>query len=64
VTRNWSPNVAESTAAAAALKVLWPEMYSGKFGVTSSGVQFGSAWTLGLPVEAAAGMAVTGRQVP
>lgn len=37
------PNVASSTAAAAALNVLCPEMYSGKFGVAISGTHVAAA---------------------
>ena len=50
------------TVAAAPLKVLWPEMYSGKGGVTSSGVQAGSGFVAEFPSRAAAWIAVIGRQ--
>src|SRR5260221_8311845 len=56
------PQNAVSAAAAAPLNVLWPEMYSGKFGVTSSGVHVASLTVPGLPSLSAFGMAVTGRQ--
>src|ERR1044071_633583 len=56
------PNTTPSTAAAAPLKVLWPEMYSGKFGVTRNGVHVGSLTVSGLPPISALGMAVIGRQ--
>ena len=36
------PKNAASTVAAALLKVLWPEVYSGKGGVSMSGVHAGS----------------------
>src|SRR5262245_59360233 len=51
-----------STVAAAPLNVLWPEVYEGKFGVTSSGAQVGSAVVAEFPSVSAARMAVTGRQ--
>src|SRR4051794_37202796 len=50
-------------AAAAALKVLCPEMYDGNGGVAQSGVQAGSAVTSGLTPPSPARIAVTGRQV-
>src|SRR5438132_769530 len=39
--------------AAAALNVLWPETYSGKFGVARSGAHAGSGRTAALPAVAA-----------
>src|SRR5262249_51268479 len=51
-----------ASTAAAALWPLWPEMYEGWFGVTSSGVQVESARVAALPSLSAARMAVTGRQ--
>src|SRR5437667_5967919 len=56
------PKKAASTVAAAPLNVLWPEVYSGKGGVTSSGVQVGSLVVSGLPSISALRMAVMGRQ--
>src|SRR5262245_35941575 len=56
------PKKAASTAAAAALWPLWPEIYEGWFGVTSSGVQVESGRVSGLPSVSAARIAVTGRQ--
>src|SRR5437870_2371463 len=56
------PKKAASTTAAAPLKVLWPEMYSGNGGVTSSGVQVESLTVSGLPSVSALRMAVMGRQ--
>src|SRR5262245_10829122 len=53
---------AASTAAAAALWPLWPEMYDGWFGVTSSGVQVESGTVSELSSVSAARIAVTGRQ--
>jgi hypothetical protein len=50
------------TTSAAPLKVLWPETYSGKFGVVSKGAHDGSASVSGWPSVSAARMAVTGRQ--
>src|SRR5436309_8882158 len=37
-----------STAAAAALKVLWPETYSGKAGVTTVEAWYGCHWSPGI----------------
>ena len=56
------PKKSFSTAAAAPLKLEWPEMYVGNGGVTISGVQAGSAVVSGLPSVSAARMPVTGRQ--
>src|SRR5437762_2113747 len=56
------PKMLASTVAAAPLTVEWPEGYSGKAGVVSSGVQLGSAVVSGLPSVSASGIAVTGRQ--
>src|SRR5438552_15192905 len=56
------PKKAARTAALAPLTPLWPEVYDGWFGVTSSGVQAGSAAVSGLPSVSAARIAVTGRQ--
>jgi hypothetical protein len=49
-------------AAAAPLKVEWPDVYSGNGGVTISGRQFGSATVSGLPSRSPRLIAVTGRQ--
>src|SRR5437867_2113931 len=49
-----APNDCASTAAAAELKVLWPETYAGNGGVSSSGVHFDSG--------SASRIAVMGRQ--
>src|SRR6267142_2882869 len=51
-----------STAAAAPLKLEWPETYVGNGGVTISGVQDGSALVSAFPSVSAARMAVIGRQ--
>src|SRR5882724_506191 len=58
VSRSWKKRL--STPTAAALEVVWPDVYSGKFGVLMSGFQFGSASRLGMPPPRE--MAVTGRQ--
>src|SRR3954468_13431640 len=59
---NRGPKNAVRRVAAAALKVLCPEMYAGNGGVTRSGVQVGSATVGGLPSRSAWRIAVTGRQ--
>src|SRR5262249_46669617 len=64
VTNGSPPNNRVRTVAAAPLKVLWPEMYSGNGGVAISGSQLGSAAVAGLPSVSASGIAVTGRQNP
>ena len=56
------PKKSASTVAAAPLNVLWPEVYSGKGGVISRGVQFTSGSVAGFPSVSAARMAVMGRQ--
>ena len=58
-----SPKTAASTPAPAWLTPAWPEGYSWKTGVTSSGVQVGSAVVSGLPSVPACWIAVIGRQV-
>src|SRR5947209_8246269 len=58
----WPKNEVK-TASAAPLQVLWPEMYSGKFGVTSRGVQDASGVVPGLPKPVSSWMAWIGRQV-
>ena len=55
------PKNAASTAAAL-LKVLWPDVYSGKGGVSSSGVQFASFSVTGFLSSSAFWIAVMGRQ--
>jgi hypothetical protein len=55
-----APKVAFRTAAAAALNVLWPLVYSGNGGVVSSGRQAGSAARFELPPPST--IAVIGRQ--
>ena len=57
-----APKTLVSTAAAAPLKVLWPETYSGNGGVMSNEVQAGSATVAALPSLSACRMAVIGRQ--
>lgn len=47
------PKKLANTVAAAPLKVLWPEQYSGNGGVNSNGCQFASCTTAGLPAESA-----------
>src|SRR5262245_30774092 len=56
------PKNEASAAAAAPLKVLWPEVYDGKGGVLSSDSQFGSAASDSFFNAPAARIAVTGRQ--
>src|SRR5262249_25070294 len=56
------PKNAVSTAAAAPLKVLWPEVYDGNGGVGNSGSQSGSGGRLAVFSFAAVRIAVTGRQ--
>src|SRR5687768_4767632 len=56
-----SKNVA-STAAPAALNVLWPDVYDGNGGVAISGVQVGSGSVAPLPSRSPLRIAVTGRQ--
>src|SRR5881275_2828216 len=56
------PQKSPSAAAAAPLKVLWPEVYEGNGGVVSSGRQFGSRSVSGLPSRSASRIAVIGRQ--
>ncbi|MEO7318256.1 MAG: hypothetical protein ABIZ56_04640 [Chthoniobacteraceae bacterium] len=56
------PKKAARTVAAALLKVLWAEVYSGKGGVSSSGVQFASFSVAGFLSSSAFWMAVMGRQ--
>src|SRR3954452_10688217 len=56
------PKTSARTVAGAPLKVLWPEVKVGKFGVTINGVQVGSAVVSGLPSVPAARIAVIGRQ--
>ena len=58
-----SPKIDARTVAAAELKVEWPDAYSGKAGVTSSGVQL-SADVAAELTEFASGMAWIGRQDP
>src|ERR1700730_12879536 len=58
-----APKKAARTVEAAPLKVLWPEMYSGKLGVVKKGCQVGSAVTRGLPAPDGSWMTVIGRQV-
>ena len=48
-----SPKIDPSTAAAALLKVLWPEIYSGNGGVLISGVHDASAEVCEFPSRAA-----------
>src|SRR5262245_2044117 len=56
------PKKFTNTAAADELKVLWPEVYDGKFGVPKSGVQVESCVVAALPSASAPRIAVTGRQ--
>src|SRR2546423_8736874 len=56
------PKYVPSTTTAAGLTVAWPDGYSGKLGVTSSGVQVASSIVAGLPSVLASRMAVMGRQ--
>ena len=56
-----SPSKLESTVAAAALYVLWPETYSGKGGVINSDDHSGSAAVAGFTSTAACFLAVMGR---
>src|SRR5579871_1835406 len=53
-----------STAAAAPLNVLWPDVYDGKGGVSSSGDHSLSASVSGLPSASAWRIAWTGRHRP
>jgi len=55
------PNTELITASAAPLKVLCPDIYSGKGGVVTSGSHWGSAVVLGLLSVSAWRIAVTGR---
>ena len=57
------PKACVKTVAAAPLKVLCPEAYSGKGGVLIKGCQLGSAIVLALPSRLADLIAVMGRQV-
>ena len=59
-----SPNAAASTLDAAALKVLWPETYSGCGGVISSGRHASSTEVAALLSRSASWMAVSGRHKP
>ena len=54
------PRNQASTTAAAPLKVLCPDVYSGNGGVASNGIQDGSGSVAGLPSVAASWMAVIG----
>src|SRR5688500_9294794 len=56
------PKKSASTAAAAALNVLCPDVYAENGGVGISGAQAASAAVAGLPSVPAARMPVTGRQ--
>src|SRR5205807_7904113 len=56
------PNAAASTAAAAPLNELCPDVYDGNGGVSRSGCQSGSGVTSGSPSRPAARTAVAGRQ--
>jgi hypothetical protein len=58
-----APKAFVNTADAAPLKVLCPEMYSGKGGVLINGSQFGSALVRLFPSLSAPRIAVIGRQV-
>src|SRR5215218_8717596 len=60
-TRSVAKNSAR-TAAAAPLNELWPLVYDGNGGVSSSGVQSGSATRAGVFNLSASRIAVTGRQ--
>src|SRR5438552_9697252 len=56
------PKKSARAAAAAPLKVLWPEVYEGNGGVVSSGRQSGWRSVSGLPPRSASRTAVIGRQ--
>ena len=58
------PVTARSTAAAAALKVLCPDVYDWKLGVVSKGSHAASPAVASLPSASASRMAVIGRQKP
>src|SRR3954449_6596672 len=56
------PKKSARTVAAAPLKVLWPEVKVGKFGVTINGVQVGAAGVSGVPSVPASRIGGIGRQ--
>src|SRR5262245_30432962 len=56
------PKNLASAAAAAPLKVLWPDVYDGNGGVFRSGIHWGSAVSFSFFNSPALRMAVTGRQ--